>query len=313
MTKATSLISFADQADTVSFAIEQKEYPNVDPSGFAVWYAEQGYQLEGPNIFNAWMEYLSGCEEDGSLCVTLQIRLSSIDLDYTLQRSRGTFGPQIFKEETRTEYLKFELDTVQSVDFGEIVSTSWVQDDAGRAQVFNAAGERVAAPAVSVRGGTATAATAVLGVLECQVAEQFYEHELTITPRTPTPEQLASDDSILDELYASTVWMFCEGEIEEHEVELPDNIGTCNGGYGGSVMSTPDDDEGEAVEVFIDDILDYCIGDPIEATPRVYIDGVAVSGQSVTISPGEHTFRATAPGYTPTDEDDLTGNDSFTI
>lgn len=310
MSKETALIDFPDSAQsaTVSFSLEQKEYPDVDPSGFAAWYVEHGLNYEGAAIFSAWMQYLSACEEDGSLCVTLRVRLSSVDLDYVLRSSWGEIGPPIYTTETRTEYLKFELSDSQSVDFGTIVAADWVD----RA-VYDASGAPLSPPAVTFSGSKANAAAEVLGVLECTVVEQLFEHELVIMPRTPTAEQVDTDDSILDELYASTCWLFCAGGIDEKDVEMPDNFGTCDGGYGGGELTADDDDEsGEQVELFIDKIINYCSGDLVEE-PSVYIDGELVTGESVMLDPGNHTFRVTAEGYTPSDEDDLEGNDSFTI
>ena len=310
MSKATAVISFStvDDSSTVSFSLEQKDYPNKNPDNFATWLTTTGRNLSGADLFSAWYQYLSGCSEDGSLCVTLRVRLSDIDLEYNLRSSYGEFGEVFYKEETRTEYLKFELDSQQSIDFGEITSAEW------NGNVYDEDSNIITVPAVTLSGNVAKVGQNVLGILECQVTEKLYEHELKINPRTPTEAQAESEESILDELYATTAWLFCNGGIDEHEIDMPDNFGTCSGGYGGGEVVVDDDDEGEEKKynVRINDIFDYCTGNAV-SNPSVFIDGVQVIGDTVELASGVHTIRVTAEGYTATDEDDLTENDTFTL
>jgi hypothetical protein len=309
MTKATSVISFTDSSSTsdISFTLEQVDYVEPSPDGFEDWLTETGRDnLSGSALFSAYNQYISGCDEDGILNVTLRARLSDISLEYNLRASYGQLGAAGYVKETRTEYLEFSLETEKSLDFGTIVSASWNGD------AYDADNEIISlTPTLS--GGTATVSQAVLGVLECQVEEELYEHELAITARTPTAAQLESESSVLDELYAATVWMFCNGSIAKKEIEMPDDFGTCSGGYGGSSVSVdPDEEDVKTYQVMIGDIFDYCSGDQITGY-SIFIDDVQILTESVLLESGTHTVRVTAEGYTPTDEDDLGENDTFTL
>lgn len=309
MSKTTSVLSFeSSSTDSASFAIEQVDYPVVDPDNFATWLTTTGRNLSGSALFSAWYQYVSGCSEDGMLCATLRVRLSDIVMGYNLRLSYGDIVQERYLTESRQEFLTFELETSSSVDFGAITDAVWNGD------VYNADSEIIDNPGVVLSGTTATTSTAVYGVLECTVVEELWEHDIEIAPRTPTEAQLEDDDIITADLYASTAMLFCDSRIKLHEVEMPDNLGTCSGGYGGSGMTVPDDEEDEeqTYNVLISDIFDYCTGASI-SEPTVYIDGSVVTGESVTLTSGTHTVRVTADGYTATDEDDLTENDSFTL
>ncbi len=309
MTKATSVISVgpATGAGSASFKLSQNDYAVKSPDGFQDWLDETGRNVSGASLISAWYQYLSGCEEDGQLCVTLKVRLSDIGLVYLLRKSYGALGEVYIRDATRTEYLAFSLDMEKSVDFGTITSCEW------DGEVLDVDGETVSPTAVP-SGGTASVSQKVLGVLKCQVYEQWYEHDLTITPRTPTADQAASEDDISSDLYASTCWLFCEGGVDEHKVKMPDSIGTCSGGYGGSTVVTDPDEEGdeETYTVMRGIISDYCSGVQIE-NPSVWVGGVLMVGKSIDLLKGTYSVRVTAPGYTPSDEDDLTENDFITV
>jgi hypothetical protein len=310
--KTTAVLTFADPDSTGRrFALRQKKFVPPAPSGFDTWLAAQGVTLTLPTMFQYYDQYRSGCTSTGVLDVTLQVRLEEIDMPYVLRASYGMLDPygELITEHRR-EFLAFELVTEKSVDFGIITSATWNGD------VYDAEGNIILPPAITFAGTTATAPVPVYGVMEVEVSEEMYQHRLTIAPRYPTLEQAESNEDITHELYASTAMLFCEQRILLLDIEPPENLGTCAGGPGDLIPGGPgdDDDEGTTSYWVTFEIFDYCTGRVI-SNAMVSVDGgTAMSATgSIQLASGEHTVRVTAPGYTPSHQDDLTENDRFTL
>lgn len=311
--KTTAVIGFADQSGSSGqFALEQKPWPEKTSAGFQGWLEERNLEPTTRQLMWYYEQYKSSCAGNGDLEVTLRVRLLDLATPYVLRASYGTIGQATYISEGRTEFLAFELDTEKIIDFGVIQSASW------NGEVYDAAGNIIAEPQVTFTGQRATAPQPVYGVLEVQIREEMYEHLLTIDPRTPTAEQaqrMADGDNVYAELYASTAMLFCQQKIALHDVDMPDNFGTCSGAPrdGGE---TPDDDDPDPQGDGWYDVnfyaFDYCQGNPIGAF-EVYLNGALIR-DTVTLPAGiEHQIRVVAAGYTPSDEDDLADNDTFTL
>lgn len=318
MAKVTAIGTFSWQAATAGkdFRLEQKPWPKKNPAKFSDWLKEWNLNPTGGNLISAWEQYKSSCTDDGDLCPTLRVRLADIATPYVLRASYGSLAPSgKLVTESRREYLAFELDTEKPIDFGEIISWSWNGD------VYDEQGNIIAtSPPVTISGKRlAKTGVPVYGVLEVEVSEQLWEHILTISPRTPTAEQTASDDSIYDELYASTAMLFCGGRIQLHDVNMPDDYGACAGGFSGQTES-PDDPQNPVKKNYAVtfEAFDYCNGEPLvdakftvtgkDIEPRTY-----AVGDTAILPSGDYDISVSADGYTPSDEDDLSDNDTFTL
>lgn len=311
--KTTAVISFPEPAGASGqFALVQKPWPEKTASGFQGWLEERGLDPRPSQIFWYYEQYKSSCAGNGDLVVTLRVRLLDLATPYVLRASYGEIGQATYISQGRTEFLAFELDTEKSIDFGVITSAEWNGD------VYDADGNLIAAPAITVTGQTATAPQPVYGVLEVQVVEELYEHSLTIAPRAPSADQaarMADGDNVFPELYASTAMLFCAQKIALLKADMPDDFGTCDGAPTDR-GDTPDDDDEEpsadgwySVNFYA---FDYCQGTPLGEF-EVWINGQLVR-DAITLPGGvEHTIRVVAAGYTPSDEDDLQDNDTFTL
>lgn len=320
MAKAVQVITFSSSsASGRPFALEQKDWPAANPANFSEWLKARDYT--NPSVSQIiWLYelYKGQCRGDGALVVTMRVRLLDLATPYVLRASRGDVGQPIYTVETRQEFLAFELLASQEVGFGVITSATWNGD------VWNADGDKIDPPVVTLSGRKATVPVPVYGALEATVREELYEHSLTITPRTMTPEQaqrFEDGENIHAELYASTAMLFCNQQIDLVDIDMPDNFGTCSGGYRTSGDGGDDDDDEDqetqyyqlAVEVY-----DHCTGEPIKnATVRIDGEMVISQGEWVTqrlLWPeGEHSIEITAPGYLDSSRDDIPGNEKFAL
>lgn len=311
--KTTAVVNFSSTGGAgSSFALEQKPWPEKTAAGFADWLEEQGLDYRTAHLMWYYEQYKSSCRGDGDLEVTLRVRLLDLTTPYVLRASRGVISDGIYVSEGRTEFLAFELDTEKSVDFGVITSATWNGD------VYAADGTVFTTPpTVTVTAHTATAPQPVYGVLEVRVQEELYEHTLTIEPRTPTAEQterMEKGENVYEELYASTAMLFCLERIALRDIDMPNNFGNCDGAprVRGEVEDDDDDQSNEGWYVVNFAAFDYCQGVPLSSYD-VWVNGYHVTGPVVLPAGVRHSIRVTAPGYTPTDEDDLADNDYFQL
>lgn len=308
--KTTAIISFSAATSLIEdFALEQKDWPEMSAAGFEAWLAQRGIDPSAAQSPLYYEQYRSTCDEDGQLVATLRVRLHDLTTQYTLRASYGQIGPPVLVSEGRQDYVAFELTAEQSIDFGDITGVAW------QGPVYDALGELIAAPEVHISGRSITVDQPVYGVLAVAVVEQLYSHTLTIDPRTPTAEQaerIVDGEVLNDELYASTAMLFCQQRISLLEVAMPQYFGTCAGitGYAGRVIEDEPTD-GQLYTVTFS-AFDYCSGSTI-ADPQYWVDGQLIQGAQATLTSGPHTLVVTATGYTPSDEDDLTDNDTFTL
>lgn len=310
--KQLQIINFGGPSSTGSadFDLVQKPWTNKNPAGFYQWATDQGMVLSVANVFYASEQYKSDCKGSGDLDVILHVRLQDINTPYSLRTSYGQLlpGAKIISE-SRRDFLAFELSSQQTIDFGRITSWAWNGD------VYDVLGNKMDPPAVTISDRMISTPVDVYGVLEVVIDEQKYEHTLTISPRAPTLAQAESEDNIAAELYAATVMMFCLSRIKVKEIDMPDNLGTCSGGFGGeSVTDDTEDEETEPTSYDVRfEVFDYCTGADIPGA-EILVDNQRISaGKSITLLSGDYQISATAAGYTPSDEDDLAENDSFTL
>jgi len=117
------------------------------------------------------------------------------------------------------------------------------------------------------------------------------------------------DTEDIKSAYSSTVTAVWAGGQDSLPVTVPDELqDSCDPD---SELEVPED-EIKTYIVYIGDVFDYCSGDII-SNPTIYIDNTLVTEESIELQSGTHTVLVTASGYTDTDEDDLTENDSFTL
>ena len=321
MAKAVQVISFSSfAASGRPFALEQQDWPTANPANFGAWLKANGHdQPSVSQIIWLYELYKGACRGDGALVATLRVRLLDLATPYVLRASWGQVGSAVLAVETRQEFLAFELDTAKEIDFGRITAAVW------NGEVWDADGDQISAPAVTLSGRAATVPQAVHGVLECTVVEELYTHSLTIEPREMTVEQAARFDAgenIHPELYASTAMLFCNAQIDLVEIDMPDNFGTCSGGYrfGGGGDDDDDDDDDQATQYYQleVEVYDHCTGEPIR-NATVYIDGELVISQGEWVTPrllwpeGEHSIEIAAPGYLDSSRDDIPGNERFSL
>jgi|LGVE01.1.fsa_nt_gb hypothetical protein len=298
----------APGADTdLSIALEQDEYPFKSPGAFEEWMAERELVPTVSNLIQAYEEYKSACTADGVLEVGLRVYLSDMTAAYSLVTSYGTVGPGELVEDTRTERVELDLADNQGVDFGTITAAEFegdVRDDAGAI---------IAAPELVLDGQQVTAPQLLDGTLAITKNVSYWHHVLTLEPRDATEEQQASDDFNIGDLYAATVKLYAGGQKESVEIEMPENFGTCEGGYSiGGGARQPVEEDGEYEVVF--EAFDFCTGDPIIGAEFV-VDGNPVGDPSggTVLQGGDHGVVVTASGYKSSDADDLDENDSFTL
>lgn len=322
MGKVTAIGTFSRQnseAAAGDFRLEQKPWPKKDPAKFADWLAAQSISPSGGNLIAAWEQYKSQCDDSGDLCPTLRVRLADLSTPYVLRASYGSLSSATMVVETRREYLAFELDTEKAVDFGEITAWSW------NGPVYNEAGNIVTNPTATTSGRLAKTGIPVYGVMEVEVREELWEHLLTISPRTPTPAQAEGEGASLDELYAATAMLFCDGKIQLLEIEMPADSGSCDAGFGGTETGVSDGEPSEEQPTSYAvtfETFNYCTGVPIRDARITlnYRDAegkertvTVAAGDTVRLPGGSYRLRATASGYTPSDEDDLSENDRFSL
>lgn len=320
MAKTIQVINFSGSASSGRpFALQQQDWPTANPANFGAWLKANGH--DKPSVSQIiWLYelYKGSCRGDGALVATLRVRLLDLATPYVLRASWGQVGSAVLAVETRQEFLAFELDTAKEIDFGRITAAVW------NGEVWDADGDQISAPAVTLSGRAATVPQAVHGVLECTVVEELYTHSLTISPREMTAEQAQryqDGENIHPELYASTAMLFCNAQIDLVEINMPENFGTCSGGYSTGGTGNDDDDEDDQETRYYQvafEVLDHCTGAPIpNATVRV--DGVLIISQGEWVAPGniwpegEHTIEVEAPGYLSSSDDDIEGNETFAL
>lgn len=310
--KTTAVVKFAQSsASGRPFALEQKPWPDKSAANFGAWLDARSLDPTPREVLWYYEQYKSDCAGNGELVATLRVRLLDLATPYVVRASYGEVGQAVYISEGRTEYLAYELSTAQSVDFGVIQSAVWNGD------VYDAEGNIVTAPTVTLSGLTATVAAPVYGVLEVQVVEELYEHTLTITARTPTPEQaqrIQEGDNVYAELYAATAMLFCNQQISLLDIDMPDNFGNCSGAPSsrGSTGDDQDDDSPDQWYSVVFHAFDACKGSALQGA-EYWVDGVKVIGGQGLYAAGRHSVRAVAPGYIPSDEDDLSENDYFDL
>ena len=321
--KTAQVLTFTTNADAAAssrpFALEQKAWPEKSPANFSEWLEAEGHVTPSVSqIIWLYELYKSDCASGGQLVATLRVRLLDTATPYVLRSSWGTVAPAVLVTETRQEFLAFELATEKQVDFGTITAATW------NGEVWDADGNQVEPPTVTLSGRTATAPQPVYGVLECTVVEDLFEHSLTIAPRTMTPaqaERLEQGERIVGELYAATAMLFCNQQIDLVDIDTPQNFGTCSGGYsiGGSGSDDEDDEDQETRWYQVGfEVLDYCTGAPIP-NATIHVDGQLIVSQGEWVAPGyiwpegTHTIEVSAPGYLSSREDRIPGNESFAL
>lgn len=292
---------------TFSFALEQEEYPFKSPGDFEGWLEAQDVTPTVSNLIQAYEEYKSACTADGVLDVGLRVYLSDTATEYNLVASHGTMGPGALVEEARTERVELDVTDKSSVEFGAITAAEFDGD------VRDATGAVTDTPDLSFDGQQLTVSEAIDATVAITTTVAYFRHVLTIEPRDATEEQLAAEDFNVADLYASTVKLYAGGQKKTLEITMPDNWGTCEGGYSiGGGIGSPDGDDKEYAVKF--EAYDFCDGDPIEGADFV-VDGAFLTDPEaiMALENGEHTILVTAPGYKPSDLDDLDENDKFTL
>jgi len=316
MSKATAVVSFSSSsgANRVDFKLTQRPWKKADIAQFAEWLRKKGVSPQGADLFLAYHQYLSQCDENGNLTPTLLVRLSDLAIPYALRASHGTISAAKLITEQRREFLAFRLVTEMSIDFGTIISCEW------NGQVWDAAGNIIDDPVYTISGQKISLAAPAYGVLEVLVEESMYEHNMVISPRDPTATQALSSTIDIEELYNSTVWIFCNNDVDLVDINMPDNFGTCGGASGGEAGEGEGEEEGGLNDITFE-VFDYCTGDPIPNAEITVIvndpDGGGVfytsAGGTLQLPPGTHDIVVVADGYTTSNEDNLKENDSFTI
>lgn len=302
----------ADTAELSSsaFALQlvQEEFDFRSVGSFDEWLEANGVELTAATVISAYEQYRSACTADGALEVGLRVYLSDPTTPYTLVSSYGELSEGELVEDVGTERLNLDLADQAAIDFGTITEAAF------EGEVRDQEGEIIAGPALTIDGGSITAPQEVDGTAVVTRQVQYWRHTLTLQPRDLSEEQLASEDFSIGDLYAATVRLYAGGEKDQLDVAMPEDWGTCEGGYavGGAITDPGDEDPGEYEVVF--EAFDYCTGDPITGATFT-VDGLAIGDPSggTVIEGGAHTIVVSADGYTTSSEDDLDENDTFTL
>ena len=296
----------AADSSSLSLQLVQEEYPFKSPGSFDQWLEELGVELTAANVIQAYEEYKSACTVDGTLEVGLRVYLSDITTPYNLVASYGVLSDGQLVEDTTTERMEMDLAQEQQLSFGTVTAAEF------EGEVRDQDGEVIAAPALTIDGRQVSTPTAVDGTLAITSQVSYWRHTLTITPRDVSEEQQASEDFSITDLYAATVKVYAGGQKDTAEIAMPDDWGTCEGGYAvGGGIGLPDDEEPGEYEVVFE-AFDYCTGDPIPGA-EFTVDGTAVDPDGAVLEGGTHGIIVTADGYTSSSEDDLEENDTFTL
>jgi hypothetical protein len=241
----------ADQFEGDWLRIEQPEWSTPPDGGFLDWLQQNNQQLRNDQIRNDQINnellnlasinqyfsvYKSSCMDDGSLEVEIQIHRSRLDLAYTLTTSYGELSDRFVHtaahKESRTIEGESSLDLQQQI-VGALLTT-W------EGPVYGMDGIQILPPPpISVQGSVLSFGRKVVGVLRLAYSEQHDTYILTVEPR-PAGEYEA--DNIEAAYQATVIAIWGGGQIESHDVDLPDMSGNCNG-YGSGVRVNPDDDD----------------------------------------------------------------------
>lgn len=294
-------------------AIVQDEWLEKSGAGFEDWAAENDYQLTLYNFMTLTDRYFSKCDENGCIVAGLRVYRSG-DLNYQLVASYGELSSaKVVDNELHSESVDVSLADSYTIDFGEIVSAEW---DGG---VWAADGTGLSVkPAIITNGNTASWGQKLEGTLRITSKRSYHAYDLTISPRDASADEQAGGGFDPKKLYDSTVRAFYVGGVEKHTVDLPDMSDVqCESGYtgsGGEVVVDPEEGEDGGGQVYMVDVsaFDYCNEGKIEGAD-VWIDGTIVTAWPVQLAAGEHTIKVHAAGYTDSDADDLTENDTFTL
>jgi len=253
----------ADQFSGDWLRIEQPEWREPSDADFAAWLKTEGKGNSIETLLLYWAQFKSFCVADGVLEVELQIHRSRADLPYTLTASYGVLSGRFIHQTEHTlsrgvsmaEYLDLEVQVVG------LASVAW------EGQVVAEDGSIIPPPPILQQGSLLTwGGIKVAGVLRLRYTEQHDAYILEITPRAAADSDPNDDKSA----YQSTVMaIWGAGEVETHDVELPDMSGYC-GGANVSVIINPDDpDDGQCVRhnILVDPCTQEVIREWDEAIP----------------------------------------------
>jgi len=177
-------------------------------------------------------------------------------LDYQFAASHGYLSAREEQEVIETETLDFSLATSVTPSHPplEVLSAAWVDS-----VVYDAQGNRIAAPALTVDGENIVAETGgqkIYGSAEISYRTERHAYTLTIPRRSEA----------VDNFYSAVVYGWYEGGVNWETMEMPPGIETFEDdadaicGYSVSGTMTDDDDEPmeQPVTANRTSIVDYC-------------------------------------------------------
>lgn len=231
-------INFAMARSDDWLKIEQVEPEDKSFGGFGEWLASMG-RVAGSieNAFRLLDRYQSLCTEgDGCFIAELKVHKSRPDLSYSFFQSYGELSGRAVHTEEHTKSI--------TVQMAEEISLEHMPTEfhaVWEGVVLNDTGQHVNPPQIFRTGNVLRWAGVVAGVLRVNWKETHDFYTLTLPPR-PGEEY---DPNNPETAYQSTVYATFAGNIEIHEVDLPDMSGNCAGGVSYRINSGDDEDDGD--------------------------------------------------------------------
>ena len=215
--------------------IEQADYEKPTSDGFGNWLSLNGRGYSIDTLMDNWSQYQSQCEDDGSLTVEIRVFKSRPDLQYDAHVSYGALSDRYVHEEKHQESKAVQqanrLDL--QVQIVGAISASW------EGVVFDTSGGMIVPPPEIVVSNSVLyfGEDEVSGVVRLSYTEEHDAYTLTITPRPA--DQFEADNP--EGAYQSTFFATWAGGVESQDVNLPDNLNSCN--YSVKVTSGGQDKE----------------------------------------------------------------------
>lgn len=224
--------------------IIQPEWPEEPAGGFFAWAIANGHSFKNSNLMEYYAMFRSHCAKDGVLEVELQIHRSRSDLNYTLTTSYGELSDcYLHTAEIKTSITiegKSELNLERQV-LGEIGAV-W------EGPVYDMAGAQILPPPLIRQSGSVLSfGLQVVGVLRVAYTQEYDAYILTVTPRVEG--DYAADDR--EGAYQATVMAIWGGQVESHDIDLPDMSGFCGSNSALKINPDNDDDGGGCVKHII--------------------------------------------------------------
>ena len=204
-------------------------------------------------------EQLVNCGMVGGSVVCLILVYPRVQgLVYQFAASYGDLSARLEEIVEESETINFSLDTSVTPQHPPLAihSATWAD------VVYDAAGNEITAPPLSIDGGNITTTIPVYGAVDVVYTTERHAYTLTAPRR----------EDAVDNFYTAAVFGWYEGGLEYLQLDMPPGIETfdadANAVCGHSVTATVDDEERDPIDQPVAasrvSIIDYCSQEVVE-------------------------------------------------